>query len=391
MKSRHILATSVVIMLASTEVITAADKPAKPAAPPKVAPAKTAPAKPAPAAKDDAAKPAAKPAPAEAAPAAPAVEIKDPVAIVDGQEIKVAEVEAALAGFLAQQHKTAADVPPDQKPRIYRSIVDDMIVEKIIKKRSAEEKITDEDIAKVYDGFKKNVGGSEEELKKQIEANGETVEGVKKNIRTRLQAQHWVDGQLAGKIDVADTDAENFYKQNPEQFKMPERVRASHILIKVEPEAKPDDVVAKQKAAGVVLARVKKGEDFGKLADELSEDPSAKQNHGDLDFFQKEQMVPEFADAAFKMKKGDVSPEPVRSQFGYHIIKVTDRKDAETMQLDEVKPKLLAFLKNQKRETELMKLAKDLRSKADVKINLPELPKEPEGAQLAPGDEPPVK
>ena len=384
MKSRHILATSVAIMLASTQVVTAADKPAKPAAPPKAAPAKTTPAKPAQAAKEDAAKPA----PAEASPAS---EIKDPVAVVDGQEIKVAEVEAALAGFLAQQHKTAADMPPEQKPRIYRSIVDDMIVEKIIMKRSAEEKVTDEDIAKVYDGFKKNVGGSEEELKKQIEANGETVEGVKKNIRTRLQAQHWVDGQLSGKIDVGDADAEKFYKNNPEQFKMPERVRASHILIKVEPEAKPDDVVAKQKAAGAVLARVKKGEDFGKLADELSEDPSAKQNHGDLDFFQKEQMVPEFADAAFKMKKGDVSAEPVRSQFGYHIIKVTDRKDAETMQLEEVKPKLLAFLKNQKREAELMKLAQDLRSKADVKINLPDLPKDPSGAQPAPGDEPPAK
>jgi len=81
----------------------------------------------------------------------------------------------------------------------------------------------------------------------------------------------------------------------------------------------------------------------------------------------------------------------VRSQFGYHIIKVTDRKDAETMQLEEVKPKLLAFLKNQKREAELMKLAQDLRSKADVKINLPDLPKDPSGAQPAPGDEPPAK
>lgn len=387
MKSRHILATSVALMLASTEVVTAADKPAKPAAPPKEAPAKTAPAKPATAAKGETAKPAApaKPAPADAA---PAVEIKDPVAVVDGQEIKVAEVEAALAGILAQQRKSPADVPPEQKPMIYRSIVDDMIVEKIITKRSAEEKITDEDIAKVYDGFKKNFG-SEEDLKKQIEANGETVEGVKKNIRTRLQAQHWVDAQLAGKIDVADTDAEEFYKKNPEQFKMPERVRASHILIKVEAEAKPDDVVAKQKAANAVLARVKKGEDFGKLADELSEDPSAKQNHGDLDFFQKEQMVPEFADAAFKMKTGDVSTEPVRSQFGYHIIKVTDHKEAETMKLDEVKPKLLAFLKNQKRETELMKLAQELRSKADVKINLPELPKQPAGGLPAPDDAPP--
>ena len=387
MKPRSILATSVAILVASTAVLTAAEKPAKPATAPKDAPAKAAPAKATPAPKKPAPAPdkpeaaeVAKPAPAAAVKAS---EIKDPVAVVDGEEIKVADLDVALTGILAQQGKSPADIPPEQKPQIYRTLVDDLIVEKIVAKRSAEVKVTDEEVSVVFDKFKGNVG-SEEELKKQIEKNGETVEGVRKTIRTRLQAQHWVDSQLAGKLEVGDADADEFYKKNPEQFKMPEMVRASHILIKVEAEAKPEDVVAKEKAAVAVLARVKKGEDFAKLADELSEDPSAKKNHGDLDFFPKDQMVPEFADAAFKMKKGDVSAEPVRSQFGYHIIKVTDRKEPGTVALDEVKPKLLGFLKNQKRETELMKLAKDLRDKADVKINLPELPKAPATEAVTP-------
>ena len=372
MKSRIILATSAALLLAVPAILTAAEK-AKPAAAPKAAPPKAEVAKPAPP-KVEVAKPA---------PAAPAeVQIakipafKDPVAVVEGMEIKQADLDKALTGVLAQQGKSLAEIPPEQKPQLYQMILDDMIVEKIVTKRAAETKVTDEEVAGVFDKFKANFG-SEEELTKQIEKNGETVEAVRKNIRTRLQTQHWVDEQLAGKIEVGETDADDFYKKNPDQFKMPEQVRASHILIKVEPEAKPDDVVAKEKAAGAVLARVKKGEDFAKLADELSEDPSAKQNHGDLNFFPKDQMVPEFAEAAFKLKKGELSPEPVRSQFGYHIIMVTDRKDPETMTLESVKPKLVAFLKNQKRETELMKLAKDLRSKADVKINLPKLPEAP--------------
>jgi peptidyl-prolyl cis-trans isomerase C len=349
MKPRSILATSVVALFLTTELLVAAGKPAKPAAPPAEAAA---------------------PAP-DAAPvaAAPALEIKDPVAVVEGAEIKKADLESALAGVLAQQGKSLTDIPAEQKPGIYRMLLDDLIVERLVAKRSAEVKIPDEDVAKTFDRVKG--GRSDAEIKTAIEKSGQTVEGVQKNIRVTLQAQRWVDEQLKGKIEVTDADAEDFYKKNPDQFQMPERVRASHILIKVPPEAKPEEVVAKEKAAEAVIERVKKGEDFAKLADEISEDPNAKENHGDLDFFQKDQMVTEFSEAAFKMKTGDMTPEPVRSEFGYHIIKVTDRKAPETVTLENARPQLIAFLKQQKRDAELQILAKDLRAKADVKINLP--------------------
>ena len=83
-------------------------------------------------------------------------------------------------------------------------------------------------------------------------------------------------------------------------------------------------------------------------------------------------MVPEFADAAFKMKQDEVSAEPVRSQFGYHLIKMTGHKDAETMTLDAVKPQLVGYLKNQKKQQEMVKVVKAMRETADVKINLPD-------------------
>ena len=81
-------------------------------------------------------------------------------------------------------------------------------------------------------------------------------------------------------------------------------------------------------------------------------------------------MVPEFSEAAFKMQKGEIS-DPVKSQFGFHVIQVTDRKDAETMTLESVKPRLLAFLTQRMRDTQVEKLIKELREKAEVKINLP--------------------
>jgi parvulin-like peptidyl-prolyl isomerase len=151
-------------------------------------------------------------------------------------------------------------------------------------------------------------------------------------------------------------------------------VRASHILVTVAADAKPENVTEKEKAAQAILERVKKGEDFATLASELSEDPSAKQNKGDLDFFSRDQMVQEFSDAAFSMKKDDVSAAPVRSQFGYHIIKVTDRRESETIPLDKAKPQVLAFLQRQKKQKAVENFVKEMRASADVKVNFPETP-----------------
>ena len=188
----------------------------------------------------------------------------------------------------------------------------------------------------MLDRITKNFG-SPEEMKKQIEAHGQTLDQVKNDIRGSIRQEHWIEAQIKGKADVTDAEAEDFYKKNPEKFRQPEEVRASHILVATPEDAKPEVIAEKQKQAQALAERVKKGEDFNKLAEQLSEDPSAKENKGDLGFFGKGQMVPEFSDAAFAMKKGDIS-DPVRSKFGFHIIKVTDRKDAGTVTLAQAKP-----------------------------------------------------
>jgi len=363
MKVLVTLAVSLSFLTLSGTALRAADKPAKAAQ------------KPTAAKKGGAPKPV-------APSSSTASEIKDPIAVVDGAEINQAELDGLLGDILAREGKSLADVPPDQKAQIYRMLLDEVIVQKIVSTNAASVKVTDEEVAAVFEKFRANFP-SEEELKAQIAKSGETLEGMQQSIRKSLQAQHWVDAQMKGKIDVADADAEAFYKANPEKFEMPERVRASHILIRVPADAKPEEVIAKQKAAQAVLERLKKGEPFEKLAEEVSEDPSAKQNKGDLDFFPKEQMVPEFSAAAFKLKKGELALEPVRSEFGYHVIKVTDRKAAESITLEIAKPDVLAFLKQQKRETEMQKLAAELRAKAEVKINLP-----PAEAAAAPVPEP---
>ena len=320
-----------------------------------------------------------KPAPAPQPPAAPAeapaakpVALPDTVAVVDGTEIKKDELEKAFNNVLAARQMKPDSIPAEQRMQGYRMILDEIIIDKLISKRAAETPVTDEEMKAQWERIKGNFG-SEDELKKQVEAAGETLEKVKKGLHDRLAEEHWLDEQIKDKVNVTDAEAEDFYKKNPDAFKKPEEVRASHILVKVEKDAKPEVVEEKKKAAQAIADRVKKGEDFAKLAKELSEDPSAKQNSGDLDFFSKEQMVPEFSKAAFAMKKDEIS-DPVRSDFGFHVIKVTDHKDAETVTLEKAKPQLVAYLTRQKKQEEIQKVVADVRAKADVKINLPEAP-----------------
>ncbi len=335
--------------------------------------------------------------PAAAAPSAPAAlpaqksddGIPKVVAVVEGTEITKTELEQTLGAFMQQRGREGGGVSEEQKPALYRMVLDDLIVDRLISKRSAELKVSDADVDKEIENIKKNFP-TEEEFATQLGKSGQTLERLRENIRTNLRQRHWVDDQIKGKDAVTDADAEEFYTKNTEQFKSPEKVRASHILVAVPADASPEVVSEKEKVAKGLLDRVKKGEDFAKLAAEKSEDPSAKQNSGDLDFFSKDQMVPEFAEVAFKLKQDEVNAEPVRSQFGYHIIKQTGRKDAETMALDQVKPQVLAYLKNQKKQQEIEKIVKAMREKADVKVNLPDaaLPSattEPVTAPPAPG------
>ena len=179
-------------------------------------------------------------------------------------------------------------------------LLEDIITNKLLAKASAETKVSDDEVECAVRKRIKGNFGSEAELKKQVEAAGETIDKVKDGLRDRLREEHWIDSQIKDKVKVSATRTRRiFTKKNPDQFKSPEQVRASHILVKVEQDAKPEVVVEKQKAAQAIADRVKKGEDFAKLAKELSEDPSAKENSGDLNFFSREQMVPEFSKAAF--------------------------------------------------------------------------------------------
>jgi len=167
-------------------------------------------------------------------------------------------------------------------------------------------------------------------------------------------------GDLAKK---ASTDAEmkKLYDESVAKTQPEEEVRARHILVKTEKEAQD------------VLAKLKSGADFEKLAREISTDPSAKTNGGDLEYFTKGQMVAEFSDAAFKLNKGQVS-QPVKTQFGFHVIKVEDKRMKPVPKFEDVKDQVQAFVVRKAQAEVVMKVRAEAKIENLLKKEAPQAP-----------------
>lgn len=149
------------------------------------------------------------------------------------------------------------------------------------------------------------------------------------------------------KVTVTDEEIKDYYEMNPDEFKEPKTVEARHILFKLGPDSTPEEIEAQKQKAEEVLALAKKeGADFGELAKEYSEGPS-KDKGGDLGAFTKERMVKPFADKAFSMKAGEIS-EPVKTQFGWHIIKVEKVNEASEKTLEEASEQIRKTLSEEK-------------------------------------------
>ncbi|WAC29122.1 peptidylprolyl isomerase [Ancylobacter sp. SL191] len=159
-------------------------------------------------------------------------------------------------------------------------------------------------------------------------------------IRKRLLMQALLE--KATKAALTDAAFQQTYEDAVKQQKPEEEVHARHILFRADPNDPKAQAEAEKKAKDVE-AQLKKGADFAKLASQLTEDPSGKEDGGDLGFFTKEQMVPEFAEVAFTLKPGEVS-QPVKTQFGWHVIKVDEKRTKPVPTLAEVKPQIEQFL-----------------------------------------------
>lgn len=182
--------------------------------------------------------------------------------------------------------------------------------------------------------------------------------------------------QATAKEAITDDAMHKVYDEAVKQMGQEQEVHARHILIRA---AAGDETAGKaaEDKIKAIIARLKKGEDFETVAKEVTEDPSGKANGGDLGYFSKEQMVPEFSNVAFKLEKGQIS-EPVKTQFGWHVLKVEDKRVKPTPKFEDVKPQIEQYVARKAQAELVQKLRAEAKIEKMYKTEPPAAPAEPE-------------
>jgi len=290
---------------------------------------------------------------------------QEKAAMVNGTVISVDELNSELDQAKRRMAQQGRPVQEADGAKMKGQILDRLIEQQLLYAQSKKEgikiadKSIDEHLAKLKARFP-----SQQEFEKALKQMNLTEASLKEKTREGMAIQELITKEVASKVTISDAEVEKFYKSHPEFFKQPEQVKASHILIKS--DAKDDQAKkdAAKKKIEDIQKKVKNGGDFASLAKEYSEGPSGKQG-GDLGFFGRGQMVKPFEDAAFVLEPGQVS-DVVKTRFGYHLIKVTDKKAAGTVPLKDVKEKIRGYLKQQKVNTALEAYIKKLKDGAKI-------------------------
>lgn len=226
--------------------------------------------------------------------------------------------------------------------------ISDQEIEQEYRRRN--EKVKLEFVALTADRFREGITATDDEVKAHFEGNKEAFRiGERRKIKYAV-----VDvQQVRERVNVTAQDVQRYYNQNIDQFTTPEQVRASHILLKTEGK---DEAAVRAQAEKVLAEAKAPNADFAALATKYSEDEASQARGGDLDFFSRGRMVPEFEQAAFALAPNTVS-DLVRTPFGFHIIKVTEKREGATRPIEEVREQLTEQIKWERAQAQAADLA----------------------------------
>lgn len=298
----------------------------------------------------------------------------DPVvARAKGVEIKRSELDKALVPIKANYTARGQNLGPEQTALLEYQVISEMAgvqltlnkatdadkqkgreqFEKMLKRLKTDNKLTDEEF--------------EQKLATQLRVQAITRAQWEQQILDKATVAFILEREL--KVGLSDAEVKKYYDEHPARFEQPEQVRASHILIgtrdpNTNTELTEEQKKAKRKIADDLLKRARGGEDFAKLAKEFSDDPGSKDNGGEYTF-PRGQMVPEFEAAAFSLGTNQIS-DVIGTQFGYHIIKLSEKIPARKVELDKISEDLKEGLKQQ----EMQKLLPDYFAKLLKEANL---------------------
>ena len=293
------------------------------------------------------------------------------VARVNSKEIKLKELDVATHWFMQQLAQRGQPVPAERLAQFEHDMLDRLIERELVLQEGRAMKIADLDskVQKEMQRIKSQRG--DEAFAQALKDSGMSEQELTGQVRDGIMMRETFDSVVKGKDNVSAEEIKSFYDQNREKFVQPEQVKASHILIRVPSEATEQVKTEKRTKMELIRARLKQGEKFADVAKEVSEDPGSAASGGDLGYFGRGAMVPQFDVAAFSLKTNELS-DIITTPFGYHVLIVTDRKPKQDLPFDQVKGDIEQHLKNRKGSEVAQQHVKDLRAAAKVEVLLPE-------------------
>lgn len=304
--------------------------------------------------------PAATPAPPKPVPEV----LPEVIADCNGDKIVKAEFEAAVRTI---EQRAGGAVPPEKRDEILRGVLDDLVAYRLLKQEVQQRQlaVSDAEVDARIAAFKQQAG-SEANFRAALQAQQITEAKLRDDARLDLMVARLLDQEVNQKILVKPSDISAFYEKNPDRFQQPESMRAAHILVVVPPGADDKTRATLRARAETALKAAKAGQDFARLARQYSQDASAERG-GDLGFFPRGQMVGPFEDAAFALAPGQVS-DLVETQFGFHIIKATEKRPPRVVPFVEAAAQIQEFLEQQQRQEMSKALVDQLKAKGKVEI-----------------------
>ena len=301
--------------------------------------------------------------------AAASAQMFGPAATVNGVEIPRSKLQAQVDHMINQRGMGSGGIT---QPGTYKGIQDEVLQQLIVQELLWQEAqrrsfvVSDGDIEQQLQQMKSGFDNEQAFLFK-IKEGGFTEASFREDIRQQRSARRMVADGISPGIKISDEDVKTFYNENIEKISSTEQVRVRHILISPKSDDEEGKRLAREKISAI-QEMLQDGAMFPTVALENSEGPSAK-NGGDLGFFGRGQMVPEFEAAAFALELGEVSG-PVETRFGFHLIKLEERVAAKQVSIETAAPKIRDYLSEQRLQETVESLIVELRESGDVQIHL---------------------
>ena len=295
-----------------------------------------------------------------------------------------------IATFFKESHKTAADIGPAKMPLLEMSMLRFMVLKKLLLEKAATLQLKDVDkdehaaLQQLQDRYP-----TEADFESRLKASGMTLDELKKQIHEQVVLRKTLEIVALQNVEPTDKEIDDFYLQHKDKFVIPDKVRASRVVVLLAQNSTPAEKAAKKKAIDKAHARVVKGEDFSKVATEVSEDRYSAPKGGDVGYFQRGENEPEFDAVAFSTKEGTVSPV-FESPMGYEFLKVTDVHPGGEVSIAEARDTIANYLLKEKSVQEEQSYSEKLLADSGVTFHLaaPNPAGDTNAAPLSPNNSP---